>query len=195
MLKTLSVIMVVFMAATFAAAPAVAGSHSHARTGFYLGFGLGWGNAGADLSGLDPDRENSGSGNFRFGWALAPNVTLGLESSTWLKNYDITGTTAEVRLTGTVTALALTYFPSNVGAYIRGGIGVATGSVRIEDSGFSFDDTETGFGGLVALGYEWRLTPKFALGPQLQYAYLNIDGDGTESVDFVSATVQLNWYC
>ena len=182
------------LAVQFVAAPALAGNHAHARDGFYLGLGLGWGNAGAEVQGLNPDRANSGSGNFRLGWALNERVTVGLENTTWIKDYDISGTGANLELTGTVTTFAVTVFPHNIGFYLRGGIGVATGSAKITSGSFTFDDTETGFGALASFGYEWRLTPKFALGPQFQYAYLNIDGDGTESVDFVSLTAQATWY-
>ena len=89
----------------------------------------------------------------------------------------------------------MTYFPQNVGVYIRGGIGVAAASVEVQPSGGpTVSDTEYGFGMIGAAGYEWRLTRKFALGPQLQWAYLNIDDQVTESIDFFSATLQANWY-
>jgi len=178
----------------FAATPALAESHAHSRSGFFVGLGLGWGNAGADLNGADPDRANSGSANFRFGWSVAENVTMGLESTSWVKNYDIAGTTADLKLSGTVTAFALTYFPGNMGLYFRGGMGVAAGSAEITDGGFAFNSTEYGLGWIVASGYEWRLTQKMALGPQFQYAYLHIGGDGTENLDFVSLTAQMTWY-
>lgn len=183
-----------FIGVQFAAVPALAGQHAHSRTGFLIGFGFGWGNAGAEVQGLNPDRANSGAGNFRLGWALNERVTIGLENTTWIKDYDVSGTTADLKLTGTVTAFAVTVFPHNLGFYLRGGIGVATGTAEITSGGFTFDETETGFGALASFGYEWRLTPKFTLGPQFQYAYLNIDGDGTESVDFVSLSAQATWY-
>ena len=194
-MSTRLAIALVALVVHFAAAPAMAGNHEHSRSGFYLGLGLGWGNAGAEINGTeDPDRANSGSGNFRFGWSVADNLTLGLESTSWFKNYDIEGINADLSLTGTVTALALTYFPGNMGLYMRGGMGIATGTVEVTQGTASVSETETGLGWLGALGYEWRFTEKFALGPQFQYAYLNIEGDGTEKVDFVSLTAQATWY-
>ncbi|MFQ5511143.1 MAG: outer membrane beta-barrel protein [Candidatus Krumholzibacteriia bacterium] len=185
---------VLVLVAQLLATPALAGSHAHSRNGFLLGLGLGWGNAGAEVQGLNPDRANSGSGNFRLGWALNDRVTIGLENTAWIKDFEIAGTTADLRMTGTVTAFAVTVFPHNMGFYLRGGIGVATGAAKITSGNFTFDGTETGFGALASFGYEWRLAAKFALGPQFQYAYLNIDGDGTNSVDFVSLTGQATWY-
>ncbi len=188
-------LVLVFITVQFVALPALAGTHAHSRTGLMMGFGFGWGNAGAEVQGLNPDRANSGSGNFRLGWALNGRVTIGLENTAWIKEFDVSGVpAANLKMTGTVTTFAVTVFPHNMGFYLRGGLGVATGKAEITSGSFTFDDTETGFGALAAFGYEWRLTQKFALGPQFQYAYLNIDGDGTDSVDFVSLTVQATWY-
>jgi hypothetical protein len=187
---------VAVLASPWAAGVASADPYPHARTGFFIGFGLGWGNAGASLaSGVDVDRENSGSGNFRLGWAANQSVTLGLESSSWLKTYDLGGTqSTDLKLTTTVTTFAVTVFPQNVGVYLRGGIGVAAASAEVSSGAASVEDTEYGLGLLAAVGYEWRLTGKFALGPQLQWTLLNIDDAITESIDFFSATAQATWY-
>jgi hypothetical protein len=184
----------VLVASSFAIGPAAADTHPHARTGFFIGFGLGWGNAGANFAGaVDGERENSGSGNFRLGWAVAPSVTLGLENTSWVKNYAVDSTT-DLKLTTTATTFAATFFPQNVGVYLRGGIGVATATAKFEGGGLSVSDTEYGLGLLGSVGYEWRLTSKFALGPQLQWTYLNIDDSVMESIDFFSATAQATWY-
>jgi len=194
MRKTHVLILGILIAAQIVAAPALAGTHEANRTGFFIGFGAGWGNAGADYQGLDADRENSVSGNFRLGWAASDQLTIGLETSGWTKKYDITGTSADLTLTATVTTMAVTYFPANMGLFLRGGVGVASGRVNISDSTIDITNSDTGLGLLAATGYEWRLTQKFALGPQLQYTYLGLDGDDTEKVEFVSLTAQLNWY-
>jgi hypothetical protein len=186
---------VAILCIVLAVSPAAAGTHEQSRTGFFIGFGAGWGNAGTEVALFgDVDRENSVSANFRLGWAVSDNATIGLESTTWLKEYDIGAFGADMQLTGTVTAFALTYFPQNMGLYFRGGVGLGAASAQIESGTISFEDTEVGLGLLGAVGYEWRLTSKFALGPQVQWAYMNIDGDGMESADFVSLTAQATWY-
>ena len=186
---------VLFVAVQLAVTPAMAGTHAHSRTGFLIGLGFGLGNAGAEVQGLNPDRANSGSGNFRLGWALNERVTVGLENTVWIKEFDGSGLPGtSLKMTGTVTAAAVTVFPHNMGFYLRGGIGVATGKAEITSGALTINDTETGFGTLLAFGYEWRLAQKFAFGPQFQYAYLNIGGTGTDSVDFVSFTAQATWY-
>ncbi|MDH3217335.1 MAG: porin family protein [Candidatus Krumholzibacteria bacterium] len=175
--------------------PAMAGVYPQSRTGFFIGFGLGWGNAAAKLGqSPDPDRANSVSGNLRFGWSVAQTVAIGLEASSWAKNYDVEGTNLDLNLTGTVTTFAVTYFPGNMGLFLRGGLGFSTASVKLQGGGASFEEVETGAGFLAAAGYEWRLTEKFALGPQAQWAYLKIDQEGLDSVDFVSITAQATWY-
>lgn len=184
---------VVVLASPLATGIAAADPYPHARSGFFLGIGAGWGNAGAQFSGgVDGERQNSGSGNLRLGWAVNENVTLGLENSSWIKSYELDATT-DMKLTTTVTTFAATVFPQNVGIYLRGGIGVAAVSVEVK-SGITVSDTEYGLGLLGAVGYEWRLTSMFALGPQLQWAYLNIGDAITDSIDYFSATAQATWY-
>jgi hypothetical protein len=174
--------------------PAMAGDHPANRNGFFIGVGAGWGNLGVDLGSLETDRENSFSGNFRFGWAVADNVAIGLESSTWTKRYDIAGANLNLNLLASVTTFAVTYFPGNMGLYLRGGLGFGTAREELEGGGTTIEDTQNGLGLLTAVGYEWRLTEKFALGPQAQWAYLDIGDAGLESVDFVSLSAQATWY-
>ena len=194
MTRSLVVLLCLIVGTSGAFSPAMAGDHPQNRTGFFIGLGLGWGNLGADLGSLDTDRQNSVSGNFRFGWSVADNVAIGLEASSWTKQYEITGTNQDLNLTATVTTFAVTFFPGNMGLFFRGGLGFATAREKLEGGGVSLEGTESGLGFLGAMGYEWRLTEKFALGPQAQWAYLNIGEPGLESIDFVSITAQATWY-
>jgi hypothetical protein len=52
---------------------------------------------------------------------------------------------------------------------------------------------DNGFGLLGAFGYEWRLTPKFAMGPEVEFVYLNVGGE-FGAANYVSGTWMLNWY-
>jgi hypothetical protein len=176
-----------------AVSPAAAGDHPQSRTGFFVGLGLGWGNMGADLGSVEVDRQNSVSGNLRFGWSVANNLALGLEVTSWSKNYEIT-TNQDLNLTAGVTTFALTYFPGNMGLFVRGGLGFSSARTELKSGSSSVDHTENGLGFLGAVGYEWRLTNKFALGPQVQWAYLNIEDQVLESLDFMSVTAQATWY-
>jgi hypothetical protein len=173
----------------------VLGGKPHDRSGFFIGFGLGFGGAnfttGSALDGSSDD-SGGGAGNFRLGGALNQKVLLGIESSAWVRSED-----NETLSFSAVTA-ALTVYPGNIGAYIRGGFGFgsSTYEVKGEVSGVPVDvsKTDSGWTFLGAGGYEWRLTDKFALGPQLEVVYLGLGGDLIDSASLVNVTLQFDWY-
>jgi hypothetical protein len=167
----------------------------HNRTGFYIGFGVGLGGANwTEGSALDGSSEDSGGGaiNFRLGGAIRPDVTIGLETSTWAKSED--GATLGFQA---VTA-AVTYFPGNVGAYLRGGVGFGSSNFEIDTQVFgtpvNVGNTDTGWALLAAGGYEWRLSSKFALGPEIEFVYIGLDGELIDTAGIINGTLQFNWY-
>jgi hypothetical protein len=176
----------------------------HERNGFFIGFGLGAGNASWDWSFESPDSPSEGSGTLdvRIGGAIRSNVLLGLESSTWVKDYDLEagGTkVGDAKVTFNTVLFAATWFPGNQGFYMRGGVGVGTakGEVGFDISGLplpNLESDESGFAALAALGYEWRLSRKFAIGPQVESFFLGVDGDIVDNVAVVDGSVQFNWY-
>jgi hypothetical protein len=164
-------------------------AHPHHRGGFFLGFNLGGGTADVNVENADTDREWGGAGNLRIGGAIRNNLLLGAETSGWARNE------GNETVTLSTICFAVTYYPGDQGFFLRGGMGFAGTSLEI-DLG---DDTtqsksETGFGILAAMGYEWRLTGKFALGPQVEFNYLNIGGDLVDTANFFDATLGFNWY-
>ena len=167
-----------------------AGQHPHDHTGFFIGFNLGAGSADISIPNfVDTDREWGGAGNFRIGGAIKNNLLLGAESSAWVK--DENGTTVSL----SSLAFAVTYYPGELGFFLRGGAGFATSSVEVEiANGYTQSKSETGFGLQAAMGYEWRLTKKFAMGPQVEFVYLNIGGDLVDTANFFDATLGFNWY-
>jgi hypothetical protein len=175
------------------AAPVFA-ERPHHRSGFFIGFGVGGGSAQWEEN---AGRTGGGVGNFRIGYAVAPNWTVGLESSSWLKREDAGGM-GELTLIYNVSAFGATYFPGNHGAFVKGGIGFATAS--FEDIGYlpglgdsKFEIDQSGFGLLGAVGYEWRLTEKFAIGPEIEIVYLSV-GDPFNDANYISATFMMDWY-
>ena len=201
-MRSRSVVLAAALATLLLAGAAHAG-RPHDRTGFFIGFGLGGGGASWDWKGGGSEDEGSGIGNFRIGGAVKPNLVLHLESSAWVKQWDLVtsagGRVGEGELTLSAATFAATYFPSNMGFYLRGGVGFATATATVKvDTGAVFDvsgeSTDTGLGLLAATGYEWRLTDKFALGPQAELVYLGIGGDLIDNALIVDGSVQLNWY-
>ncbi len=51
-----------------------------------------------------------------------------------------------------------------------------------------------GIGLAAAVGYEWRLTRKFAMGPQVDFTYLNIGDDIVDTANFFDITLGFNRY-
>jgi hypothetical protein len=175
------------------AAPAFA-ERPHRRSGFFIGFGVGGGGARWEES---SGRNGGGVGNFRVGYAVAPGWTVGLESSSWLKREDAAGI-GSLTLVYNVSTLGATYFPWNGGAFVKGGIGFATAS--FEDIGYlpgignsKLEVDQSGLGFIAAAGYEWRLTDKFAIGPEIELVYLRV-GDSFNDADYISATLMMDWY-
>ena len=163
-----------------------AGQWPHERDGVFLGVNLGGGSAGVNVAGFDSDREGGAAGNFRFGYAFQNQFGLSLEGNAWTKEAD--GGT----WTFSVGGVAFTYYPSGQGFFVRGGIG--SGSMEYERNfgSTTIKVSDSGLGLLGAMGYEFRLARKFALGPQIDYSYAKIDDD--VSINYVNFTIGANWY-
>jgi hypothetical protein len=165
---------------------ALAGSWPHERDGMLLGFNLGGGSAGINVTGLSSDREGGLGGNFRVGYAFSPQVAAGLEGNMWTKEVD------NETWTFSVGAAALTYYPGATGFFVRGGAGIGTVEYSADSGGITYTASDDGFGFLVGTGYEWRLSRKFALGPQFDYAHAKVNDD--VSMNYFNFTVGANWY-
>jgi len=170
-----------------------AAAQPHQRTGFFIGLGLGGGSDNEEYVGGESQSEAGGVGNFRLGGALTPDVVLGLESTVFTRTVEFSDG-SDARLTASVSALAVTWFPSHAGFYFRGGVGVARAQAEFSSGGITIEGGENGLGLLVALGNEWRLTQKFALGPQAEFVFLNIDGDAVDTINYAALSAQATWY-
>ena len=168
------------------AIPAQAGQWAHERDGIVLGFGLGAGTAGVNVTDVDSDREGGLAGGLRIGYAFTPELAVGLDGTFWTKEVD------NETWSFSVGAAALTYYPGAKGFFVRGGVGVGTMEFETEQGGVTYSASDDGIGFLLGAGYEWRLTRKFALGPQVDYSYAKVNDD--ISLSYVNVTVGLNWY-
>jgi hypothetical protein len=184
------------------AVPVGAGPPAH-RTGFFIGFGLGFGMATWDWA--DPEQfgsapsEWAGTGNLHLGGALREDLVLGAEFQGWAKKWRVERSTGEQLADLTVQmgslTFAATWWPGNVGYYLRGGIGIGRAQVELEDEdGTVKPGPDTGLALLGAMGYEWRIAEKFALGPQVEVVYLGVDGDIFGNATVFDGSIQFNWY-
>lgn len=182
------VVPVVLVLLVVAALPAktMAGDWPHERDGVVLGFNVGGGSANLEVDNITGDRESGGAANIRVAYMAQPALAIGAESNLWSK--EIEGVT----WTFSVIAAALTFYPSGEGFFIRGGVGSGTISAELRDSGASVSVSDSGLGLLGALGYEWRLTRKFALGPELDFGWMDVGDEVT--ANYFNLTAALNWY-
>jgi hypothetical protein len=169
------------------AATSFAGAYPHDRSGFMLGFGVGGGSGG--IEGGD-DREAGVILDLRVGYAIRSDLVVHYESSTWTKRQDTT--VGDLRWTLSTHTAAVSFFPRGGGLLLRGGVGFGVGSIELEQNNTIASSDATGFGFLVAAGYEWRLSKMFALGPHVEYTYQDLGDQGTS--DVIGGALDFNWY-
>lgn len=174
--------------------------YPHERNGFLIGFNLGIGSAEVEWKGegvnlSSDEREGGGAGNFRVGYAVRPDLALALEVTAWSRTYDIEpGDDATVNFS--VVGPALTWYPQGGGFFLRGTIGVGRVSVEVDTGPVTVSADDGGLGVALALGYEWRLTQKFALGIEVDGGSIDageVDG-GDLTANFANLTAAFNWY-
>jgi opacity protein-like surface antigen len=169
-----------------ASAPAVTEVKNTDHSGFYVGFGIGFGNLGIDFNNTDVtfDREGGGAGVVFLGGALKPNLLLGLDVNAWTKKDN------NVTRTISTSSLCLTYYPTPR-FFVKGGAGVGSADVQVEYHRSTVSYNETGFGMTAGAGMEFRLTRHFALVPSTQWSYQSFDSFKS---DVFSITFNVGWY-
>lgn len=188
-MKAIQMLVVAALATSLYAGSAIAGAYPHDHHGFFIGFNLGAGTAQIKNDGESSDHEWGGAGNFRLGGAVKNNLLLGAEFTGWTR--DDNGNTVSL----SSILFAVTYYPTDQGFYLRGGAGFGSSHFSTDlPNGSTLSKDESGFAMALATGYEWRLTKKFALGPQVEFNWLDIGGDLVDTANFFDATLGFNWY-
>lgn len=129
------------------------------RRGLWFGLGLGAGGESYDL------RDGAGYGSvlyrptvsFRLGGTVSQHLRLGGEVLTWINEEG-----HAVESLTSALFVAQFYPASSLGLYLKGGLGIGRNAVDFDDG---FDLGDTGFAGLVGVGYELRLGRRFYLNP------------------------------
>ena len=165
----------------------LATTYANDRNGFMIGFGVGGGSLGIQDG---DEREGAGIGDFRIGYAVRPDLVLAFEGDGWTKQF--TSGLGDVTWTFSTGTAALTWFPGAGGGYLRGGVGVGVASAELKTGGLTISDDESGVGVAAAAGYEWRLTRKFALGPQAEFFWMDLDQLG--SANMIGGSLNFDWY-
>src|SRR5262245_38550184 len=159
----------------------------HERDGVVLGFNVGGGSAGLEVrNAYDTNRETGAAANFRVLYAFHPEWAVGFESNAWAKQVD------DEWWTFSVAALGISYFPNSGGFFLRAGVGAGAITAKNHEGNVTTQVDEDGVGFLGAMGYEWRLRRRFALGPQVDFGYLDV-GEGV-TANYFNLTAGFNWY-
>jgi hypothetical protein len=129
------------------------------RRGLWLGLGLGAGGESFDL--------RTGAGysevlyqptvSLRLGGTVSQQLRLGGEVLVWINEQG-----HAVESLSSALFVAQFYPVSNLGLYLKGGLGIGRNAIAFDDG---FDEGDTGFAGLIGAGYELRLGRRFYLNP------------------------------
>ncbi len=181
------------------ALPAGAGQWPHTREGLILGFSVGGGSGavtwGDENFAVSSDRQGGFAGSVRIGYAFSPQLALAFEGSSWARTFSSGDQFFEAfdeTWTLSVGTLALTWYPEGGGFFLRGGIGGGNTEVKFTQENVEVKLHQDGYGGLVGLGYEWRLARRFAFGPELTFGGMNLDHGW--KANFTNLSLGFNWY-
>lgn len=184
----------------------------HERSGWYGGLGFGPARGAVHVAEEEGVWWDTGSTpQIRLGKMLSSRFGLGLDVQTWFNEFGSAGEDLplqlKIRITGNIWALAGSWFPGAPdsfwgGFFARAGVGpaIANYAAAIPDPS---DPTggreiqvridEWGWGVMIALGYEFRISRHFAAGLQISSNYLWINEE-IERVWFGGPVLQLLWY-
>jgi len=164
------------------------------REGLLVGVGAGYGTTGVSSSelGNDTNREGSGAGYLRAGWALHEQLVVGGELNVWAKsaNMDELDPTAQFKLNIYQVSGTVTIYPSaRNGFFVKGGGGVAfmDADMTILDSTIKLD-LGRGLGLLAGAGYDIPVGRRIAITPAVNYWYGRL-GD----LDFAGERLFSDW--
>lgn len=162
--------------------------------GFWIGFGVG---GGVNLNeGFDGDRLGGGTGYVRLGGTPSQRVLLGFEGIGWAR--DQSGATLG---RGNGAFVVLFYPGAQGGAFLKGGVGVASISRSTVSGSTTTTTTKTGFGLTLGAGWDVRLGNNLYLTPNLDFLLQALESEtdpvlgdipGTNSI--VMFTLGLVWH-
>jgi hypothetical protein len=164
---------------------AQAAMHPHVRERWLLGLGIGGGMLQTSGGGLYQDRETGAAASFRAGYAFSSQVSLEMDGTLWYR--DESGTDFMFNVTGAT----INYYPRAMGLVLRAGVGSGSGEASQQQGNVTVSSSESGLGILGGVGYEFRVTPRFAFGPQIQYSWVDLDSFDSDWFNFELAAC---WY-
>lgn len=187
-----------------AAATPSAALHPHERDGWILG--LSYGTARGDVTvstGLEESTQDGVSPQIRLGHSLGRHFSFGASYAGWM--FEEGDLPIKYRLSLQNILGALTWYPGDPatglgGFYVRGGVGLAWTRITAveisdeEEQGHGEHLQESGLGGELTLGYEFRVTHNVAVGLSVGAHGLDIGGDIFTKASFFPVAFTGAWY-
>jgi hypothetical protein len=168
---------------TLASSPAGAESYPQLRQGWLVGLGVGAGFA--DVTSGNSDPRLGFAGSFRVGYAFNPTLSLELGSTAWAKVKN--GMTTFMSFAGPT----VNFYPGAMGLVLRAGVGVGSMDFEYPVGSTTATVSEDGLGLSAGAGYEFRVTRRFALGPQVDITWSHLDHYDT---DHINGCLAFTWY-
>jgi len=145
------------------------------RTGYWLGFGMGYGAGWFSCTGCPSATARYGvTALVRAGATLSPRLRVGGELNIWTRHSTQSGS-GLTQASGNASA-TIYYYPSpspSRSLFLKGGLGLAFGRFQSTIGGKS---SATGFGAVVGVGYDVRAGSHVALTPTINLLS-GLDGD------------------
>jgi hypothetical protein len=179
------VLLAAVLVALVPASRAAAADHPHTRQGWLVGLGVGAGGLKVGDSGVSSNRETGVAASFRAGYAFNSKLSLELNGTGWTK--EESGT----RFYFAVSGVGLNFYPGQSGLVLRAGVGSGNGKVEQQQGNVTISATEEGLGLMAGLGYEFRVTPRFAIGPQAHVGWADLD---SFNADWFTGELAATWY-
>lgn len=147
----------------------VTAQHPNVRQGFWYGFGFGAGSGQLNCEICDDQSGTDLAASIRAGGVLSKSWLLGAELDGWTNSQEVA-----TRRSWSALAVALWYPWPTRGAYLKGGLGFT--GYRASDSVDVISTTQPG--GILGVGYEWRVGKNYSLNPYFNFQY-TLSGDLT----------------
>jgi hypothetical protein len=176
----------------------------HQRDSWYIGFGIGGGDASVSWpDGTYSMKEEFGTSptkvtmNFKVGATLTPRLLLGADMAAFAASatYDtIYGEADQTLGISTVTGM-VTFFPMETGLFLRGGLGLASFSEELKIPGATYSVDSRGVAYAAGVGYAFWLGRSFNLTANLDFSGQSYGGgDGPDSTRFWALGLGFDWY-
>lgn len=181
----------------------------HPLKPWMAGIGIGFGPSkifgGPQLSDLETAWTGGIAPQIRLAHRLGGKTMLGFSLNDWMSEQGATD--PNVRVNTQNFNATLTWFPGNPegvtgGIFLHGGVGFANARIVKRETSVTATDTtevethedEGGLGLMFGGGYEFRVSPAFAIGADVTANHQSIGQDLVDHNWFVPVTLRLNWY-